>query len=146
MIQTNFRSIATQLVDIYYSEEPWIKNRMHPDVALEYHLSQIQRGAIKVAEEMGIVLGYVQVFKITQEQVNRLLQHLPFNESTENITSGDIAFIHNLYIDKNFRGRTRETFKKLRKMFLEYVKDCTSVVGVEQKYRERIKLFNLKRS
>ena len=140
------RSIAEQLVETYYSEEPWHHVRMHPDVAMEYHLSQLERGAIKVVTEMDVVLGYIQVFKITQEQVNRLLQHLPFNESTENITSGDIAFIHNLYIDKNFRGRTRETFKKLREIFFEYVKGCTSVVGVEQKYRERIKLFNLKRS
>ena len=142
MIQTNFRSIVEQLVEIYYTQEVWMKQRMHPDVAMEYHLSQLERGAIKVVEEYGVVLGYIQIWKLTNDQVNRILNKLPFNENSEDITHGPVAMVQNLYVDKSFRkGRVA---RQLLKMFRDYTKDCDSVVGVEQKYRERVKLFKLK--
>ena len=142
MIQTNVRSIAEQLVDIYYSEEYWIKNRMHPDEALEYHYKQLEKGAIRVIVELGVVLGYYQLWKLNNEQVNRILAKQSFNENTEDITHGDIAYLANLYVDKSFRNGS--VFRRMYKMWKQDVKDCDTVVGIEQKYRERIKLFKLK--
>lgn len=136
------RSVAEQLVDIYYSQEWWIRSRMHPDKALDYHYRQLEKGAIRIIMELGVVLGYYQLWKLTQEQVNRILDGKPFDENAEDITHGDIAYLANLYIDKSFRKGS--VFKRLHKMFKEDTKDCTHVAGVEQKYRERIKLFKLR--
>jgi hypothetical protein len=142
MLQTNVRSIAEQLSYIYFAEEWWMKHKMSPEEAYQYHLSQLEKGAIQVVEELGVVLGYWQVWRLTNEQVNRIISKLPFNENNEDITHGPVAMLQNLYIDKSFRGG--RVFKQLHKMFKDYTKDCDSVVGVEQKYRERVKLFKLK--
>jgi hypothetical protein len=136
------QTILDQLVRTYFDEEIWMKHKMNFEQAYDYHLKQLEKGSIRVIQELGVLLGYYQLFKVTNEQANRILQGLPFDENSEDITHGDIALLHNLWIDKSFRQG--ETFKRLKKMFFADIKGCKTIVGVEQKYRERIKLFNLR--
>ena len=143
MIQTNIRTIAEQLVEIYYSEEmPWQKTRMHPDLCLDYYYKQIEKGAVRVFEEMGVLLGYYQLWMITNEQANRILEGLPFDANREDVTHGKVAFLANVWIDKSFRG-TR-VFRALKRMFFEQVRGCECVVGEKQKLMARVRLFKLK--
>jgi hypothetical protein len=49
---------------------------------------------------MGLILGYWQVWLINEEQANRILAGLPFDATREDISTGKIAFLANLWIDK----------------------------------------------
>lgn len=140
----DIKTIVEQLCDTYYLDETWHHKRMNPEDAYAYHLHHIENGSIRVYQEMGVVLGYYQLFKVNKEQAQRLVAKLPFNENIEDIKSGNIAYVHNLWVDKAFRkGRI---FREMLKMWREDTKDCTMTMGLEQKYRERVRVYPLKRS
>ena len=54
--------IVSQLVNIYYTQEPWHAYKMSYESAVEYHTKYYKNGNIFVYSENGEVLGYYQRF------------------------------------------------------------------------------------
>ena len=135
-------NIPEQLVEIYYDEEWWHLSKMPEKIAWEYHNHLFRQGNIQVVAELGVVLGYYEVWFIDKKQLGRILLGEKFPADTENITDGNIAFLANAYIDKSFRnGRV---FKLLYRRFMEQTKHCTMISGEEQNHNCRFKVFRRK--
>lgn len=133
-----------QLVDIYFKEEWWHKNRMSQEKAYNYHKQMYEQGNIQVYEDMGLVLGYYQVYFVNSKQLEDLVMNRPFHELTEDIRNGNIAYLANLWIDKPFRKGS--VFKTLYTKFFEQCRNCKMIVGEEQPRKGRLRIFRNGRS
>jgi len=133
------KNTVEQLVDIYFRDEWWHSFKMPYPEAINYHYQMLMQGNIKTIEDLGIVLGYYEVWLINKEQLNRIILHKPFDARKEDVSSGDIAYLSNLWIDKSFRkGRV---FRELYAKFFEQVNKCQMVVGEEQPRKGRLRVF-----
>lgn len=63
-MQTLEKDTVSQLVDIYFNHEPWHKNRMTYDQAVQYHSNRYNHGFIHTYQENGEVLGYYERYFI----------------------------------------------------------------------------------
>lgn len=138
------KNIVEQLCEIYYKYEYWHSFHMPYPEAVNYHGQMLSQGNMKVVEDLGIVLGYYEVWLITKEQLNKIILHKGFDARKENVLDGDIAYLANLWIDKSFRkGRV---FRELYAKFFEQVGNCSMVVGEEQPRKGRLRVFKNTRS
>jgi GTP-sensing pleiotropic transcriptional regulator CodY len=138
------KNTVEQLCDIYYKYEYWHNNKMPYPEAVNYHRQMLLQGNIKIVEDLGVVLGYYQVYLINKEQLNRLVLHKNFDERKEDILNGNIAYVANLWIDKSFRKGY--VFREIRAKFLEQTKHCSMICGEEQPRKGRLRIFSNKRS
>lgn len=136
--------IITQLCDIYYKYEWWHKDIMAEPVANRYHKFLLEQGNIQVYEELGVVLGYYEVWFITRQQLNNIILGKRFSAEDENVTDGNIAYLANLFIDKSFRDG--KVMKELLHRFREHTKHCDIIIGEETAHRKRLRVFNNRRN
>jgi hypothetical protein len=103
------KTIPAQLVDIYFNEEWWHKNRMTYLQAFDYHKTRYENGTIYTYEEKGEVLGYYE----------RYIQ-------------GNTCILYNIWIKESLRrGRV---FKELyRHFFATLPIQIDTIVGEKQK-------------
>lgn len=114
-------TILDQLLDIYYNDEWWCKNKMSYDEAVKYHYDRLQSGNIQVYQENGEVLGYYERY---------------FKENT--------CILFNVYVKKEYRNRG--VFKAMRKQFfLTMPSNITTIKGEKQKLGGKIMSANLKK-
>ena len=133
------KNTVEQLVDIYFRDEWWHNFKMPYPEAVNYHGQMLLQGNIKTVEDLGVVLGYVEFWLITKEQLNRIILNKPFDARKEDVLNGDIAYVANLWIDKSFRkGRV---FRELSARFFDRVKHCSMVCGEEQPRKGRLRVF-----
>jgi len=133
-------NLIEQLVRVYYEEEPWHRTRMSWEEAVNYHTKLVEDGSILCYTELGVLLGYVEVWRINFEQFGRLICKCPFSAYLEDVKSGNIAYVANVWVDKKFR-RTA-VIKMLKLMFFKYTKDCEYFVGEAlRKKTQPVKVF-----
>jgi hemolysin-activating ACP:hemolysin acyltransferase len=138
------KSVIQQLNDIYFTYETWHKQRETLCGITNYHNEQIDKGNLRVYVEDGEVLGYFEVWKVESHQLERILNNEKFIAPFEDTTTGNIAYLANLWIvndDRKFR-----VMKQLRKLFFEQTKNCIGWVGQETKRKNRLRIFMNKRS
>jgi len=132
--------IITQLVEIYFKEEPWHNRRMAFKDAVDYHTRLLEQGNINVYSELGVVLGYMEVWHINFEQLGRIVCKENFSAYHENITDGNIAYLANIWVDKNFRRTS--VFNVMKIMFFSRHCNCDYFVGESMtKKSQLIKVF-----
>jgi len=132
-------NIIEQLVDIYYRHEWWHKNKMEPATAFRYHTKLYNQGNVQCHEEMGVLLGYYEVWFINEKQLGNIVIGRRFTADSEDITSGDIAYLANCWIDPNFRrGRV---FKDLYLRFMEQTRKCRVYAGETAKRKFKLNIF-----
>lgn len=119
-------SVVEQLLDIY-SLETWHDTRMPYLDALAYHDILLENGAITVAMENTMVLGYIEVWKINFEQLGRIMCGENFSAIHEDIYNGNIAFLANMWIRPEFR--LGWVIKYLRLKFFGKYGDCRFYTG-----------------
>jgi len=137
MITTN---VVSQLVDIYYREETWHSFKMIPEEAVKYHMKLLDNGNIVYYEENGELVGYVEFWKITPEQFGRLVLHMPFSAYLENVTTGNVAYVANVWI-RDDKRRSHVT-KFLILEFFKHCSDCDYYVGEAlRKKTQPVKVF-----
>ena len=133
-------SIIKQLNHLYYTEETWTTNKISNEEITKYHQRLYDSGNIIVYRELGVILGYVEVWRINFEQFGRLVCHVPFSAYLENVKDGNIAYVANTWIDKNFR-RSYVT-KYLKDEFFKQNQHCDFFVGEAlRKKHKPIKVF-----
>ena len=138
-------TIIEQLNDLYYTQETWTKKKISNEEITKYHQRLYDSGNIIVYRELGVILGYVEVWRINFEQFGRLVCHVPFSAYLENVKDGNIAYVANTWIDKNFR-RSNVT-KYLKDEFFKQNQHCDFFVGeaLRKVSSQPIKVFKRKK-
>ncbi len=118
---------AEQLNEIHQREEFWLNYKMPVEESLLYHSAMYDRGNIVTAERDGKVVGYFEVWKINFEQFGRLFCRVPFSGFQEDVQSGNIAYVANVWIAKDYRNGS--VVRELKKKFFEATWMCDYFVG-----------------
>ena len=113
--------IIAQLVEIYYTQEPWHKSFMSLPKAVQYHKTAYDNGDIHVYEEDNEVLGYYERY---------------FNFDT--------CILYNVWIKESERkGKVfRELYRHFFKSMHENIK---YIVGEKQKLGGKIQRVKITR-
>lgn len=120
-------TIVGQLNNIYFQEEWW---QLHSETLAgitNYHQAMIDKGNIICYVEDGIVLGYCEFWRINFEQFGRLICHQPFIAPFENTTDGNLCYVANVWIHKDYRRG--KVFKDLKERFFKLNSHCDLFVG-----------------
>lgn len=134
-------NIVVQLVDIYNEYEWWQKNKMPYEEAVKYHTKMFEQGNIQVYEVLGKILGYVESWAINFEQWGRIVCHAPFCSYSEDVNSGNIAYVANVWVHPNYRNGAVIAY--LKKKFFEKNWMCEYFVGdALRKKTQPIKVFS----
>ena len=133
-------TIAEKISYIYLEQEHWHKNKLGPVEAVEYHDKYIRSGNIIYIEVYGVVLGYVEVWRINSYQLDRILTKVEFFNYEEDLLSGNIIYIANLFVHPKFRDGT--VLKELIKLVRNLVGNCKFVCW--NKENGDFKMFKLK--
>lgn len=132
--------IVDQLIKIYYDEEYWHNKKLPHDEAVKYHMKMLRDGNIVYYEELGVVLGYYEVWRITFEQFGRLICKVPFSSYQENVKDGNIAYVANVWVDKKFRRGN--VIRLLKFQFFNQNRHCEYFVGEAlRKKTQPVKVF-----
>jgi len=139
MLQT--LSVIDQLIEVYKNEEWWIKDKIEDSEIRKYYEKLIDQGNILIYEVEGELLGYIEFWRINFEQFGRIICNDEFSAYIEDINSGNIGYVANVWIKKSHR---RSGIMKLlalgfcRKNIL-----CDYFVGrARRKKCEPVKVFN----
>jgi hypothetical protein len=97
----------------------------------------ISKGNIIVKQYNLKVVGYVEFWKVNAEQLKRILNKEPFDIGKEDIGSGDICHIHNIWIDGDYRGNgvIRGFKEQLERLHFDYYS------GTEYKNNKRVRMW-----
>ncbi len=129
-----------QLVKSYFQNETWIKNKLTPEEAWKYHEKLYSQGNIIVYQELGVMLGYVEFWRINYEQFGRIICQEPFSAYIENVKDGNIAYVANVWIEPKFRNTT--IIKTLKLLFFKRNFDADYFVGEAiRKHTNLVKVF-----
>lgn len=136
-------NIIEQLVDIYLNKETWHKTKMSYEDAYKYHQTMFDRGNIIIWEKQGIVLGYVETWRVNFEQFGRLVCGCDFYADAEDCQTGKIAYLANTWIHENHRSTNVIKMLKIEWLRKHFV--CDYFVGeARRKNCSPIKVFNRK--
>lgn len=117
-MESHCLDIATQLTNIYFTDETWHNSRMTYENAFQYHKTRFEHGYIHVYEENGEVLGYY-----------------------ERYIRDNTCILYNVWVKES--ERKGKVFKELyRHFFMTMPKNITEVIGEKVKlggkFRKRI--------
>ena len=133
-------NIIDQLYLIYLNEHPWITNKLPKYEIDAYHRILLSRGNIITETDEGKLLGYIEVLKITPEQLGRIILDRGFSSTEEDSLYGDVGIVFNVWIDKDFRNTW--VIKNLEKKFYEFTKECKEFCGIALRKRHQpVKVF-----
>ena len=99
-----------QFIDIYLFKEGWHKNKLPKEEARKYFETMFKRGSSLYETEKGKVIGYIEFWKVSLPQLERII--LKDFCVYEEEPSGDICYIANLWIDEEHRNT--KTIKLLK--------------------------------
>lgn len=132
--------IVDQLTEIYLHEETWHKSKLNKEEADNYHATLLQQGNIITVSENDLLCGYVEFWRLNFEQFGRIICGEPFSALHENVSNGQIAYVANTFIHKQYRHG--EVYRMLRDRFFEANKLCTHFVGeARRKKTAPLKIF-----
>jgi hypothetical protein len=133
-------NIIEQLNKIYYNEEYWHTSKLSEEEATKYHSKLLDKGNILLCQELGVVLGYVEVWRINFEQFGRLICKEKFSAYLEDVSKGNIAYVANVWVDPKFRNSS--VIKTLKLLFFKHNYMCEYFVGEAlRKSTQPIKVF-----
>lgn len=135
-------NIIKSLTFIYLNCETWHKNKLSEADANVYHERLINQGNILTYVEDGILIGYVEVWRINYDQLGRILCEVPFYVFDENITNGNIAYIHNMWIKPEHRMNLVK--RKILKEFFNKFASCEFLFLRRVKWNYMFKVYPMK--
>lgn len=133
-------NVVDQLVRIYFEEEYWHKEKLSEKGAIFYHETMLQKGRILVCLDGPRVCGYVESWRLNFEQLGRIVCDVPFSATLENVETGLIAYLANVFISKE--SRNSAVYKYLRSEFFKQNYACEFYIGhARRKKTEPLKVF-----
>lgn len=134
--------IVKQLTFVYKNYEYWHKNKLSDEDSDLYHERLLMQGNILTYIENDKLIGYVEVWRINFEQLGRLLCEIPFYVFDENITDGNIVYIHNMWISPEHRMSLVN--KRILKDFFSKFSDCQFMLLKRVKWNYAFKVYPMK--
>jgi hypothetical protein len=128
-----------RLNEIYYTQEPWHREWETPCGITNYHQSMIDSGNIITCLNGDDLVGYVEFWLVDWKQLKRIIKNKEFIAPFEDLNSGRICYIANLWIDKT--ARQGEVFKRLKKRFNQYTLNCKYFCGHETREDNKFKIY-----
>ena len=135
-------TITEQLTEIYLTKEWWVtpEEKLPVEVAHLYYDKLYKQGNIITCEKDGVLLGYVEVWKINFEQFGRIICHAQFCADAENIIDGKIAYVANVWIEPQLRSSWVTKILKIK--FFKFASDCDYFCGMAtRKKTQPVKVF-----
>ena len=124
----------------YRNNQPWQEFYMPKEDALQYFDAMIKRGNIISIVDNGILLGYVEFWRINFEQFGRLIAKAPFFTLEEDTEHGKLCFIANIWIKPDFRRGM--VFKTMEVLFFKMNNTCEYYCGTAWRKKTRpVKVF-----
>jgi hypothetical protein len=130
-------TLAQQLTKVYLHEATHHKTKLSEEEAGRYYGRVI--GNVDVARHEGRIVGYVEYWRITFEQFGRLVCYAPFDIHTEDIQSGNVAFLADVWIAPSFRKGL--VIRELRDKFFNRNIQCDYFCGEAQ--RKKVGLYKV---
>jgi len=128
-----------QLINIYLEKENWHEYKLPREEAEKYFKRLIGKGRILWVTDNKRIVGYVESWRINYEQFGRIICKETFSAYTEDVETGNIAYVANTWIHPDYRW---EVYKILRNKFFNQNKDCEYFVGDARRKRTGlIKVF-----
>lgn len=132
--------LSEQLTEIY-KKEPWHRTCLTDEQANEYHERLLMQGNIITYVENDELLGYLEFWRVSFEQFGRLVCDIPIMTDTEDITTGNIAYINNMWITPD--KRNSHVFAILGESFLYKNKDAEFFATFRrQKYTYPLRVYS----
>lgn len=122
--------IVESLTDTYLNKENWHKNKLSKEQSDEYHERLLVQGNILTYIKDGELVGYLEFWRINTEQLGRIVCGIPVYTDEEDILSGNISFINNMWINPD--NRHSNVFEVLACMFLSRNKDSEYFVAMRR--------------
>ena len=133
--------IAEQLTYIYLNCETWHKTKLSEHEANLYHERLLMQGNILTYVREGVLLGYLEYWRINTEQLGRIICNIPILTDIEDINNGPIAYINSMYIDPDYRNG--EAFEMLGTMFLVKNRDAKVFVACRNlKHNKPVQVYS----
>lgn len=120
-------NIPEQLSLIYLELEHWHKEKLTYEESLSYFDHMLNSGNIITVCDGDFVVGYVEFWRINYEQLGRLMCGEGLAAQAEDITTGNIAYVANIYILEHYRNAG--VFKMLLSRFRIVNDLCTHFCG-----------------
>jgi enolase len=120
-------TIQQQLTDIYLNKETWHEKKLSYEESIKYHEHLLESGNIIVVRDGDRVIGYVEFWRLTYEQFGRVICGEPLSAMHEDVQTGQIAYLANVFIEKDYRNGG--VYKMMKKRFFEANTLCTHFVG-----------------
>jgi len=132
--------LLEQLVEVYLTKESWHRSKLTPEDARQYYAYMLENDRIIYAESEDRVVGYVEYWCLNEVQFNRFIRKRPFCVYEEDLTRGEVSYIMDIYIDKEYRNKW--VIRTLKKEYFEKTKDCIWHTGEEVNHGRRLRIFN----
>ena len=133
--------IIEKLNWVHYNEEWWNENKMSEIEATKYHEKMLRDVNILCYLDGTELIGYVEFWRISFAQFGKIICKAPFSAYLQDVTSGNIAYVANVWIDKEWRGK--KVYKELKLKFLSVNFKCDYFVGEAlRKKTQPVKVFN----
>ncbi len=133
--------IPEQITFIYQNLELWHKNKLSEADSNIYHERLLLNGNIITYVEGDRLLGYVEFWRISAEQLGRIIVGDPIETDVEDITSGPICYINNMFILEDYRGGA--AFEMLATMFLMKNRDASVFVACRNlKHNKPVQVYS----
>jgi hemolysin-activating ACP:hemolysin acyltransferase len=126
-----------QLVRIYLEEEIWHNSKLSENEARKYFETLFKKGRVLCVQRQGRVVGYVEWWNISKEQLQRAL-YGEFHIGEEDINTGNICLINDVWIDPKWRNT--EVAKELKNEIFRRNKNCI-FIGEEVKRNRRLRYY-----
>jgi len=120
-------SLAEKLTEIYLKKETWHTSKLSKEDADLYHRTLLMMGQIFTYVSDNELIGYLEVWRINREQLSRLVLNEKVYALGEDISTGEIAYINNMWISPDERGG--HVFNTLSNLFLEKHKDANFFIA-----------------
>lgn len=132
--------IPTELASIYLDKMTHHKVKLSRDEAIRYYSYLCEQGLLSVVLEVERIVAVVEWYRINYSQLGRLICFAPFNIYDEDILSGNITYVSDVWIDEDYRQP--EMIKKLRHDLFLANHNCDYFFGEEERKKVKcVKIF-----
>jgi hypothetical protein len=134
--------LVRQFVYVYENYENWHTKKLPKEEAEKYHKALLQKGRLLYYTDTRGLAGYVESWRLTFDQLGRIICHEPFFPIQEDINTGDICYLANIWIRPD---RRNDIIKTLKLMFFRQNYICKYFIGhALRKKTQPIKVFTRK--
>ena len=103
--------MINDLVRIYHEEEPWHQTKLSQEEAEKYFKVLLEKGRIITYTHEESVVGYVETWRINYEQLGRIICKAFFSAYTEDVETGNICYVANIWVHKDFRWKVLQNLR-----------------------------------